>query len=203
MLNTEDPLWRILDALDGRDHLSQRLLAARLGIALGRANRLLRSLIRRDWVRGIRVDGHRVRYVVTPAGADARAKMALEHLHRELGSFRRAREYVRQRLEDVAVECAESAACDRPAIAVYGTGEAAQILLTCVADLGVQLVGFVDDSPRESFLGLPVGPPSVLKTRAVEGRAFDWLVVATLVNYDAIRKRLLEVGFPLERVSWL
>ena len=65
------------------------------------------------------------------------------------------------------------------------------------------LVGFVDDSPIDSFLGLPVCPPDELKTLALDGRTFDWLVVTTLVDQDAVRGRLQAVGFPLERVNWL
>jgi hypothetical protein len=38
---------------------------------------------------------------------------------------------------------------------------------------------------------------------ALDGRRFDWLVVASLVNQEAVRVRLETVGFPLERVTWL
>ena len=86
---------------------------------------------------------------------------------------------------------------------LYGIGEVAQIAFACAAELGVQLIGFVDDVPRDSFLGLPVRAPSHVTSMALDGQAFDWLLVATLANHEIIRGRLEELGFPLERVSWL
>jgi hypothetical protein len=38
---------------------------------------------------------------------------------------------------------------------------------------------------------------------ALDGQAFDRLLVTSLANPDAIRARLEDAGFPLERVSWL
>jgi DNA-binding MarR family transcriptional regulator len=202
MLDNDDPLRRMIEEVEGGGELSQRLLAARLGIALGRANQLLRRLIQQEWVRGIRLDGHRMRYVVTPAGAAARARMARERLRRGLASYRIVREHVRQRLLLCASECAGSAS-DRPAVVVYGTGEAAQIAVTCMADLRVQLVGFVDDIAQDSFHGLPVRAPNEIASMAFNGRPFDRLIVATLDDYEGVRGRLQALGVPLERVSWL
>src|SRR5262245_55818557 len=166
MLQNDHHIRRMLQELEPGGDLSQRTLAARLGIAVGRANHLLRALIRRDWVRGIRSDGHRVRYLVTTAGADARARLAREHLHRELESYGTVRERVRERLKACTGDCAGSDASDPPAVVLYGTGEAAQIAASCMADLGVHLVGFVDDVADDSCHGLPVRTPNEIASMA-------------------------------------
>jgi DNA-binding MarR family transcriptional regulator len=201
--HNNDFVRRILEELDAGGELSQRTLANRLGIALGRANQLIRSLIGQGWLRGLPAEGHRIRYVVTPEGAAARARMSREHLGRALASYGTAHDRVRERLEACTTNRAAGGSSFRPAVALYGTGEAARIAFACAAELGVQLVGFIDENPRESFLGLPVRAPSHLTSMALDGRAFDWLLVATLADQDAIRGRLLELGFPLDRVSWL
>lgn len=203
MHHNPDNIRRILEELEAGGELSQRALASRLGIALGSANQLLRSLIAQQWVRGVPGDGHRIRYVVTPDGAAARARMAREHLGRALASYGTIRDRVRSRLAACRRDGPDGESAPPPAVVLYGTGEVAQIAFTCAADLGVQLVGFVDDARRESFLGFPVRQPSQVASMALDGQQFDWLVVATFVDHDAIRGRLEALGFPLERVGWL
>jgi DNA-binding MarR family transcriptional regulator len=203
MPENQDSIRRILDELVDGGELSQRALAARLGIALGRVNQLLRILIDRQWVRGGRGPGQRIRYLVTPDGEHARARISREELGRALLSYATVRDRVRDRLEACGADEASAAASLPPAVALYGTGEVAQIVFACAAELGVPLVGFIDDHPRESYLGLPVLAPSTLTSMSVNGRTFEWLLVATLTDQDSVRARLVDLGFPLERVRWL
>jgi hypothetical protein len=142
-----------------------------------------------------------VRYLLTPQGIEARERLSRDRLHRALDSYGTVRDRIRQRIKD----CANHGSAGTPptAVVLYGVGDAAQIAFACAADVGVELVGFADDTRRESFLGLPVRAPSELTAMALDGRTFDWLIVTSLVNYDAIRRRLETVGFPLERVTWL
>ena len=200
MHHKDDPARRLLDELKTNPELSQRALAARLGVSLGTVNQLLRRLLRQRCVRRSAEAG-RARYVITDDGLAARDQLWLAHLQSGLALYATVRDRVRRGLERCAAEVADGDAAS--SVVLYGVGDVAQIAFACAADLGVQLVGFVDDSPRESFLGLPVHAPSELTATALGGQAFDRLVVATLVNTDAIRGRLEEVGFPLERVSWL
>jgi DNA-binding MarR family transcriptional regulator len=199
--HNHDHFRRILDEVERGGELSQRALATILGVSLGRANQLLRTLIDRQWVRGVPGSAHRVHYVLTADGEAARAQLSREHLDRALAVSGTVRARVRQRLEACTIDrCNGDGA---PTLVLYGVGEAAQIAFACAAELGLQLVGFIDDVPRESFLGLPVRGPSALTPMALDGIAFDWLLVASVVNQEAIRTRLEEVGFPLDRVSWL
>jgi DNA-binding MarR family transcriptional regulator len=196
-----DTTRRLLDELESDPALSQRALARRLGVSLGLINQLLRGLIRERWLRHVRGTDRRVQYVVTSDGLAARDQMWRAHLQSALALYGTVRDRVRRGLEACATDPSDGDGAS--SVVLYGVGDVAQIAFACAADLGVQLVGFVDDCPRESFLGLPVHAPSALTTMALAGQTFDWLVVATLVNHEAIRGRLEEVGFPLERVSWL
>ena len=200
MGNDQPHLRRILEELEGGREHSQRRLAARLGIALGRVNRLLRVLAQSQWVRAGRGADGRVQYEVTPDGARARARLVREHLATALFSY----SSVRDRIRDGLAACRGDAdVTSPPAVALYGTGDVAPIVFACAAELGVPLVGFVDDTPRDSYMGLPVRPPDDLSSMSLAGRAFDWLLVAPLTEQDAVRARLTDLGFPLERVRWL
>jgi len=200
MPENTDHIRRILEELEAGGELSQRGLAARLGIALGRVNQLLRTLMQRQWVRGSRGSGRRIRYLVTPEGSRARAHMSREHLGRALATY----SAVCDRVRDGLAACGAPDGDTRPrALALYGMGAEAQIVFACAAELGVPLIGFIDDSPRDSYMGLPVLPPVRLTSMSFNGRTFDWLVVPPLTDHDVVRARLERIGFPLERVRWL
>jgi DNA-binding MarR family transcriptional regulator len=199
----QDAIRRLLEEVDGDPTLSQRALAVRLGVSVGSVNQLLRRLVRERWLRRVPFEGRRIRYVVSAEGAAARDRMWREHLDSALALYGAVRDRVRSRLEACATHAGRRDGRFQPAVVLYGVGDVAQIAFACAADLGVPLVGFVDESPRDSFLGLPVRAPGEVKAMALDGQSFDWLFVATLVNQDAIRERLAAIGFPLERVSWL
>ena len=203
MLEKQEPIRRILDELAGGGELSQRVLAARLGIALGRVNQLLKFLIEEQWVRGGRGPGQRMRYVVTPDGTRARARLSREELRRALASFATVRARVRAGLAACSAGGSSTTASMPPAVVLYGTGDVAQIVFSCAAELGMPVVGFVDDTPQDTYLGLPVLAPVHLTSMSLNGKTFDWLLVATLTEQEAASERLVDIGFPLERVRWL
>ncbi|HMC75874.1 MAG TPA: winged helix-turn-helix transcriptional regulator [Vicinamibacterales bacterium] len=200
MPENQDHLRRIFEELAAGGEPSQRLLAARLGIALGQVNRLLRILLDKGWLHGRRGPGRRVRYVLTVEGERAHARMSREQLDRALASYVTVRDRVRERLGACVQGTAGRAASG---VVLYGTGEVAPIVFACAAELGVRLLGFVDDMPRESYLGLPVLDPTHLTSMSLNGHAFQWLFVATLTDQEAVRARLVDIGFPLEHVRWL
>jgi len=197
-----DATWRLLKEVETDPTVSQRALALRLGVSLGAVNQLLRRLVRQRWLRRVPAPGQRVRYVISAEGAAAHERMAREHLESALAHYAAIRDRVRRRLEACAAQPHDR---DQsfPAVVLYGVGDMARIAFACAAELGVELVGFVDEDSGDSFLGLPVHAPSALTPMTLAGRSFDWLLVASLADQEMIRGRLADVGFPLDRVSWL
>jgi hypothetical protein len=141
-------------------------------------------------------------YVVTDAGAEARVRMSREFLSRSVASFVTARDRIRECLAALTPLLAPNGG-PPPAVVLCGIGDVAQIAFACAIEAGVRLVGFVDDGPRDSFLGLPVRAWTDLTPVALDGRPFDWLLIGSLSDDEGIRTRLQEMRFPLDRVSWL
>jgi DNA-binding MarR family transcriptional regulator len=195
-------IHRLLETLDAESALTQRALASRLGIALGSTNQLVRELIARRWIHGVRNGGSALRYIVTADGQQARAKMAREKLRRALDAYGVVYGRVREALAACQTKPRPTTGAET-SVALYGTGGVAQIAFACAVDLGVTLVGFVEDGPRESFLGLPVRSPREVRSMALAGRPFDWLLVASFGEDDGIRGRLKAQQFPLDRVNWI
>jgi hypothetical protein len=83
-------------------------------------------------------------------------------------------------------------------VAVYGTGEAAELAFLSIAELHLELVAIFDNVGDGHFLGHPV--------RHIETHkevAFDLLLVATLEPSDQIVERLLKLGIDGAQLAML
>ena len=83
-------------------------------------------------------------------------------------------------------------------MAIYGTGEAAELAYLSLRELGLEPVAIFDADPGGRFLGMPVRTLS--EHRAVD---YDLLVVASLEHPGPLTARLSGVGVPRERMCTL
>ena len=90
---------RVLRALEANPELSQRQLAAELGVSLGGVNYALKALIERGFVKAdnFRKSGNKIAYlyVLTPRGVAEKASLATAFLGRKLEEY----EVLRQEIE--------------------------------------------------------------------------------------------------------
>ena len=90
---------RVLRALESNPELSQRQLAAELGVSLGGVNYALKALVERGFVKAgnFRKSGNKVAYlyVLTPQGVAEKASLATAFLGRKLAEY----EVLRQEIE--------------------------------------------------------------------------------------------------------
>ena len=90
---------RVLRALEVNPELSQRQLAAELGVSLGGVNYALKALVERGFVKAdnFRKSGNKVAYlyVLTPQGVAEKASLATAFLSRKLEEY----EVLRQEIE--------------------------------------------------------------------------------------------------------
>ena len=90
---------RVLRALEANPELSQRQLAAELGVSLGGVNYALKALMERGFVKAdnFRKSGNKVAYlyVLTPKGVAEKASLATAFLGRKLEEY----EVLRQEIE--------------------------------------------------------------------------------------------------------
>ena len=90
---------RVLRALEANPELSQRQLAAELGVSLGGVNYALKALMERGFVKAdnFRKSGNKVAYlyVLTPRGVAEKTSLATAFLGRKLEEY----EVLRQEIE--------------------------------------------------------------------------------------------------------
>jgi EPS-associated MarR family transcriptional regulator len=110
----EDGLhYKLLKVLEENPDVTQRELAARLGISLGKANYCLRALMTKGWVKmdNFRRNPSKMGYVylLTQGGIEEKARLAVRFLRHKLQEFDALRsEIERLRLEVTNGAVAES-----------------------------------------------------------------------------------------------
>jgi DNA-binding MarR family transcriptional regulator len=116
----------LLENIESDPDVNQSTLATQLGVAVGTVNWHLKRLIAKGYVKVKRAERKKLRYIITPEGIALRARLAVDYVERSLTLYRRTRQKVRERLQDVKL-----AGYDRVRIA--GKGDVADICrLTCL-----------------------------------------------------------------------
>ena len=99
---------RVLRALEANPELSQRQLAAELGVSLGGVNYALKALMERGFVKAdnFRKSGNKVAYlyVLTPKGVAEKTSLAAAFLGRKIEEY----EVLRQEIEALQGEVGSS-----------------------------------------------------------------------------------------------
>ncbi len=182
---------QVLEAVADNEHITQRTLASRLGIAVGLTNLYLKRLARKGFIKFVNVRPNRIVYLLTPKGIAEKSRLTYEFMDYSLFLYRNVRRHLQMVLQP-------HAAGNRKRVAVYGTGEAAELAYLSITELGLELVAVFDGARAGRFLGQPI--------RGIEEHrdvAFDLLLVATLDHSEAIVDRLVQLGLERERLVTL
>src|SRR5204862_1131509 len=139
----------------------------------------------------LRVQSKRLRYLVSPTRVAENTRLTYWFMEYSLSLFRQGRRR-RRAVRDPAVPA------DRRRIAVYGTGEAAELAYLSITELGLELVG-VFGTPRSGpFLGHRVRP-----IERHEEVPFELLLIASLERADSLVEQLVGLGIARERLVML
>lgn len=170
-IRTEREL-EILAAIGERTPLTQRALAQRLGVALGLTNLYLKRLAQKGYIKIVDFPRKpsarkRLRYLLTPKGIAAKSRLTYEHMAYSLNLYRRARQALHESLSLLPRNGMKR-------IALYGTGEAAELAYLTLRELGLEPIGVFAREAGGHFLGFPVRAVTELV-----GEAFDGIILAT------------------------
>ena len=154
ILATHDDYVRaLLDEVAAGGHVSQRILARRVGIALGLTNLLLKRMVRKGLVRMVRIKPNRIAYFLTPAGFSAKARLSGAYFVRTTRFYAEARDRVRQSFLRLSSQWSQPDGQLAKPIVFFGTDEVAEIGYICLQVTDLRLVGVVDDTRETPFFG--------------------------------------------------
>lgn len=168
----------LLSTLEENQHVSQRSLATRLGVALGMANGLLKRSVRKGLVKVQQAPAKRYAYYVTPQGFAEKSRLVADYLAASLSFFRKARNQYTALFDELLRQ-------NKKKVVLYGAGELAEIAMLSAQETGIELVGVVAEGSNQSEIcGLKVFPSAqdvdadalVITCREKPQQAYDEMV---------------------------
>jgi DNA-binding MarR family transcriptional regulator len=138
---------RLLDELTKEPLITQRALAAHLGIALGLVNAYVKRLYKKGYIKVKNLPKNRIKYIITPKGFTEKARLTYSYMHRSVDYFKE----VRSKIENTYTTMMSSGVKN---ILLWGDGEIAELCYISTRGLPLKIVGVVSDKRVENgFFG--------------------------------------------------
>jgi len=129
---------KALEEIEKNPKISQRELSNHLGVALGITNSLLKNLVHKGLLK-IRGENNRsLTYHLTHAGVLAKSRLAMRWTLNTIDFYRQARLNIADRLKYLVDQGIES-------VALYGIGELTEITVIVAPEVGLKVIGIIDD----------------------------------------------------------
>jgi DNA-binding MarR family transcriptional regulator len=179
---------QLLSEVENVPDITQRELAQKLGIALGLTNTLVRNLTQKGYLRVVQASWKRRLYTLTPDGFSHKLRLITSYITRFINDYKNIRQTLRDELHPLALH-AESR------VAIYGTGEFAELVYIGLREIGIEEINVFDASGtvKSKFLGIPVQDVS-----RISSERYDWVLVANLVDQESTRSQLRGLGIEKE-----
>src|SRR2546427_8554923 len=186
----------ILTAIEEGRPLTQRVLAQRLGVALGLTNLYLKRLASKGLIKITEFPRKpharkRLRYILTPKGFLEKSRLTYDYMSYSLTIYRRTRETLREALSHLPGDGAKR-------VVLYGVGEAAELAYVTLKELGLEPIGVFAREAGGAFPGPPL--PTV---HLLPGEQVDGVIVATLDRPEPYLAELVRLGIPQEKLLTL
>lgn len=139
---------RVLDAVEQRAGVTQRLLASELGIAVGLINAYIKRCVRKGYLKTTKAPARRYAYYLTPEGFAEKSRLAASFFVSGFQFFRTAR----GQCTEIFADCARQ---NIKSLVLCGAGDMCEVAIIAATEYDLRLVGVYDPSAQgESFRGL-------------------------------------------------
>jgi DNA-binding MarR family transcriptional regulator len=172
---------QVLEALNGTGHVSQRRLGEILGMPASRVNRIIRLLVGLGHVEVVDGSVRPFAYRLTVPGKLYLQELNYDNYAAVVGRFRQVQERIRARLVEVRRTGAQR-------VVFYGAGDVMEVAYPLAQEIGLHVVGIVDDDPKKWSRG--GGEASVRRPSSIQHFIPDAVVITTLRHADEIRLRI-------------
>ena len=179
----------LLDEISRDEHLTQREMSKRLGVALGLVNSYVKNLVGKGYVVVSGIPRKRYTYYLTPKGFKEKARLTYEHLH----NFTKLYKVARSDFSSLFRNISES---DIKKVAFCGVDEVAEIAFLSLSETPLELVAVIDDvCAGKSFFN-----KDVITVDAAMALQIDMIIITSFKDGDALEKNLTGKGFSKEKI---
>lgn len=116
----------LLEKIENDPNVTQADLATQLGVAVGTINWHLKRLIEKGYVKVMRAERRKLKYLITPEGLSMRARLMVDYVEQQFNLYRR----IRAKVKDCLIALREQG---YTSIRLEGEGDVADVCrLTCI-----------------------------------------------------------------------
>ena len=175
-LKKDDMTLNLLSAVDADSKITQRSLAAELGIALGLTNAYFKKCVDKGLVKIQQIPKNRYSYYLTKKGFTEKARLSAEYLKYSFNFFRETK----SECEKIIKICSDN---NYLSIVLSDKSEFAEILILSAIDTKVKIVGVIGNEAGK-YCG-----KKIIKS-VKDSSQVDAIVMTNLINPDTRYKFL-------------
>ena len=180
----------LLDAIQENGRYTQRDLACNTGLALSYINRLLKDLVKKEWVNVKALNGKRFLYDLTPKGMTEKARLTLKHVLEAVDSYKD----IRLRVMNL---CGRLKLQGKNRVILCGVSNEAEIVFLATLETGLEVLKIVDErSNGRRWLKMRVESFEV-----VAECPYDHIIVTDIKRFEPLVAMLLAAGVDAEDIS--
>jgi DNA-binding MarR family transcriptional regulator len=182
----------ILHEVSTNEHVSQRHLSEKLGMAAGLVHLYLKRLAHKGFIKVSGINKRRLKYLLTPRGIAEKTRLTYEFA---LISYK----FIMAATDDIRKKLSEIESPQRPGVVVFGTGEPAELCLQIIKEFNIQVLGVVDDKIETTkYFGHPVIPTDLLGNLR-----FEKLIIAKVDARDEVESMLKKLDIRSDKACWI
>ena len=182
--------YRLLDEFSKEPSVSQRMLADRLGIALGLVNAYIKRLCKKGYIKIKFLPRNRIKYIITPHGLTEKTKLTYKYLHYSILYFKD----IRQKIESAYGEMTKQGI---KKVLLWGDGELAELCYISTRGFSLEVVGAVGKKNIEKGFF----EHHVYTLQDIPDIEFDAILVSTLEEKTI--RTLTELGISTKKIFYL
>jgi len=184
----------ILDLIEKNVHVTQREMAASIGVAVSMINGYIDEYEKKGLIKRKKHSTKNVEYFITKKGIERKKLLNINYLNASLKVFKSAKENIVQFVTQIIDKGYTN-------IYLYGAGEVAEILLQAIATdrkLKLNILGVIDDdSEKQNHMLLNTNIISL--NYAIES-IYDGILISSYTNNEIILKKLYANNVSKEKI---
>jgi DNA-binding MarR family transcriptional regulator len=180
---------QLLSEIEKSSHLNQRILAKKLGIALGLTNLCIKRLVKKGYVEVANIDNRRLKYIITPTGIAEKSRLTYEYFKATVSFYKRFRGVIVRVFKRIRDD-------GHKRVVFFGGGEEAEIAYISLHQTDLSLEAVVD----EKMTGTSLFGHPVLPLKELPNLNYDVVVVVSFDKGQERRQALMDMNVEPDRI---
>ena len=186
--------FMILDLIEKNAHVTQREMAASIGVAVSIINGYIENFVEKGLIKKKKHSTKTVEYFVTKKGMERRKLLNIWYLKSSHEVYISAKDNIIKFLNQIINKGFKK-------ILLYGAGEVAEIMLKVMNDdnsIPLEVLAVVDDDTyRQNEIIVTI--PIICKEK-IKQYDHDGILVSSYKHHEIIKKNLVDINYPIEQI---